>query len=72
MEVGRDSHGVWDGHAHTAISKMGHQLGPATQQRALCSMLCGGLDGGGVWGERVHVYVWLSPYAAHLKLSQHG
>ena len=46
MEVGRDSHGVWDGHAHTAISKMGHQQGPATQQRALHSMLCGGLDAG--------------------------
>ena len=23
------------------------------------------------WGERIHVYVWLSPFAIHLKLSQH-
>ena len=22
-------------------------------------------------GERIHVYVWLSPFAVHLKLSQH-
>ena len=22
-------------------------------------------------GERIHVYVWLSPFAAHLKLLQH-
>ena len=22
-------------------------------------------------GERIHVYVWLSPFAIHLKLSQH-
>ena len=25
---------------------------------------------GSVWGERVHVYVWLGPFAVHLKLSQ--
>ena len=22
-------------------------------------------------GERIHVYIWLSPFAVHLKLSQH-
>jgi len=27
--------------------------------------------GGGVWGEWIHVYVWLSPFSVHLKLSQH-
>ena len=39
--------------------------------RELCSMLCGSLDRRGVWGEWIHVYVWLSPFALHLKLSQH-
>ena len=29
------------------------------------------LDGRGVWGEWIHVYVWLSPFAVHLKPSQH-
>ena len=32
----------------------------------LCSMLRASL--GGEW---IHVYVWLSPFTVHLKLSQH-
>ena len=28
----------------------------------LCSMFCGSLDGRGVWGEWVHVYLWLSAF----------
>ena len=31
----------------------------------------GSLDGRGVWGEWIHVYVWLIHFAVHLKLSQH-
>ena len=27
--------------------------------------------GGELGGEWIHVYVWLSPFAVHLKLSQH-
>ena len=27
--------------------------------------------GGGFGGEWIHVYVWLSPFAVHLKLPQH-
>ena len=27
--------------------------------------------GGGVGREWIHVYVWLSPFTVHLKLSQH-
>ena len=27
--------------------------------------------GGGLGGEWIHVYVWLSPFAVHLKLPQH-
>ena len=33
-------------------------------------LLCDSLDGRGVWGEPIHVCVWLSPFAVHLKLSQ--
>ena len=35
----------------------------------LCSMLCGRLDGRGVWGDWIHVYVRLSPFALHMRLS---
>ena len=27
--------------------------------------------GGGVWGEWIHVHVWLGPFAIHLRLPQH-
>ena len=27
--------------------------------------------GGGIGGERIHAYVWLRPFAIHLKLPQH-
>ena len=63
--------GAWDGHAHTATFKMGNQQGPAVQHMELCSVLRGSLDGRGVWREWIHVYGWLSPFVAHLELSQH-
>ena len=47
---GRDSQGVWDGHGHTAIFKMDNQQERTVYHRELCSMLCGSLDGRGVWG----------------------
>ena len=37
----------------------------------LCSVLCGSLDGREFWREWMHVYGWLSPFVAHLELSQH-
>ena len=49
---GRESLGVWDGHVHTAIFKMDHKQGPAVEHRELCSVLCGSLDGRGVWRRR--------------------
>ena len=67
----KDNQGAWDRLVHTAIFKMGNQLGPIVHPMELYSMLCGSLDGMGVWGEWIHVYVWLTPFAAHLKLSQH-
>ena len=70
--IGRgDSHGVWDPHVCTALFKLDDQQGPVAVHRELCSVLCGGLEGRGVGGEWTHVCVWLSPFAVHLKLSQH-
>ena len=44
---GRESQGVWDGHAHIAIFKMDNQQGSTVQHMEFCSMLCGSLDGRG-------------------------
>ena len=41
---------------HTAIFKMDNQQGPTVQHRELCWMLCGSLDGRGVWG-RMNTYI---------------
>ena len=48
---GRDSWGIWDQCVHTLILKMDNQQGPTVQQRELCSLLPGSLDGRGVWGK---------------------
>ena len=37
-------------HVHTAILRVDNQQGSTVQHRELCSMLCGSLDGKGVWG----------------------
>ena len=62
---------VWDGQVHTATFKMDHHQGPTctTGNSAQCSgpAWMGGESG----GEWIHVYVWLSPFSVHLKLSQH-
>ena len=35
-------------------------------------MLCGSLDGKGVWGRMdTCIHVWLNPFAVYLKLLQH-
>ena len=47
----RDSQGVWDGNVHIATFKMSNQQRPIVQHMDLCWMLCGSLDGRGVWGE---------------------
>ena len=46
----RDTYGVWDGHVHTAIFKMGNQQRLTVQHMELCSELYGSLDGREVWG----------------------
>ena len=48
--TGKGYQGVWDGHGHTAVFNMENQQGPTALHRELCSVLCGSLDGRGVWG----------------------
>ena len=48
--MGKGYQGVWDGHGHIAVFNMENQQGPTAQHRELCSVLCGSLDGRGVWG----------------------
>ena len=50
MFAGQKGQGVWDGHVHTAVFKMENQQGPTVEHRELCVVLCGSLDGRGVWG----------------------
>ena len=45
------------------------QQGPVVLHRELCSMLFAVWMGEESGGEQIHVYVWLSPFAVHLKLS---
>ena len=56
---------VWDGHA---IFKTDNTKQPLSSTGN--SAQCGSLDGRGIWGEWIHVYVWLSPFTVHPKLSQ--
>ena len=64
--------GAWDGHVYIVIFKMNNKQRPtvySTWDYAQCYvaawMVCGG---GGKW---IHVYVWLTSFTIHLKLSQH-
>ena len=47
---GWSSYGALDQRAYTTILNMDSQQGPTVQQRGLCSVLCGSLDGRRVWG----------------------
>ena len=59
---------VWNGHELSAVFKVDNQQGPlfSTWNSAQCY---GSLDKRGVREEWIHVYVWLSPFAVHVKLS---
>ena len=64
---GRDSEGVWEGHAHTAMFETDNQQGPAVEHRKLLSVLWQpGQEGSEE--EWIHACVWLSPLTVHLKL----
>ena len=43
----------------TAVFKMDNQQGPTLQHKELCSMLCGRLNGRGVWG-RMDTCAWMA------------
>ena len=62
------SHSVWN---YTNSSSLSFKPKMLYLHRELCSMSCGSLNGRGVLGEWIHVCVWLSSFAVHLKLSQH-
>ena len=67
---GRDSSGLWEGHVHTAIFKMDDQEKPivySTGNSAQCYVPA--WMGEGLGEEWKHVYVWLSSFTVHLKLS---
>ena len=48
---------------------MNNQQGPTVYHRELCLLWQPGWERS--WGEWIHVYVWVSPFAVHLKQSQH-
>ena len=57
-------------HVHSAIFKMDNQQGPTVQHRELCSLrhtrlLCGSLDGRGVWGRSNTIYMLLLLLLSH-------
>ena len=64
---GMDSWGTWQVHGYTAACKMDNQQGtlPSVMWQPGWEL------GVGFVGEWIHVYVWPSPLAVHLKLSQH-
>ena len=45
-----DSQGVGNGQVHTAIFKISNQQGSTVEQVELYPVLCGSLNGRGVWG----------------------
>ena len=51
---------------------MGNQRGPTLSTGSSAQCHVAAWMGGEFGGEQIHVYVWLSPFALHLKLSQHG
>ena len=46
---------------------MDNQQKPIVQHMELCLVLCGSLDGKGVWG-RMDTCIWLSPFTVHLNI----
>ena len=61
----RDNWGVWDGHIYTAVFKMDNQQGPTVLHVELSSVLCGSLDGMGIWGRmETCIYIAKSIYCS--------
>ena len=60
---------VWDGLVHTAVIQMDDHQGPPVEHRNSAQCHVAAWMGGEFGGEWIHVYVWLSPFAVHLKVS---
>ena len=60
---------VWDRQTHTAVFKMDNQQLYSTENSTQC--YAAAWMEGEFWGEWIYVSVWPSPFAVHLKLSQH-
>ena len=67
LPVGR----LREGHVHTTLLKWITNKDPLYSMWVSARYYVPACMGGGVGGEWMHVYVWLSPLAAHLKLPQH-
>ena len=62
---------LWEGHVHTALLKWITNKDLLYSTWISSRYYAPACMGGGVGGEWIHVYVWLSPLAVHLKLPQH-
>ena len=58
---------MWDGHVYNALFKMDNQQETPVWHAGLHSVLRGSVKGRGVGEEWMRVYIWLSPFAVHLK-----
>ena len=67
----RDSWGVWDRHLHTAVLKVDNQEGLLYSTGSSAQRYIAAWMGAGLGGEWMHVSVWLSPLAVHLKPPLH-
>ena len=56
MAASGEEVGSMGSNTHT-VFKTDNQKGPTVQLRELCSVLCGTLDGSGVWGKWIHLYI---------------
>ena len=63
------SQGVRDGHICTVIFKTDNQQEPTYSIWNSVQCYMAPWMGGVFGGERIHVYVWLSPFAVHLKVT---
>ena len=67
--VERASQGVWDGHGQAAILKMDKKHRPTVQAQGTLLSVMWQLGWEGSLEESGYMYVCLSPFTVHLKLS---
>ena len=62
---GRDSRGVWDGHAHTGLFNVDNKRGPAVSSGKAAQCQAAAWMGGEFGGKWIHLYAWLSPFTVN-------